>query len=221
MQQKYLVLSALVFGAPLALHTPVVSAQQQGTAGTYSGSSEAAITPRDAEGGRPIPRAERSPSDSDTVGQSGESGMSGSSAQGEATTPRDAEGGRPIPRAERSPSDPAGQARESGLGNKSSEAGKGPRDAEAGFPFGGSQSTVQGYYGARQTSSDETRQIQQALKDKGHDPGEIDGIMGSKTRAALRDFQKANGLQASGTLDGETATALGVTSSGASQSSRR
>ena len=219
MQKKFLVLSALVFGAPLALHTPVVSAQQQGTAGTYSGSNEAATTPRDAEGGRPIPRAQRSPSN--TVDQAGKSGMSGqSSAQGAASTPRDAEGGRPIPQAKRSPSDTPDQA-EPGLSGKSAtstEAVKSPRDAEGGFPFGGSRSTVQGYFGAGQPSSDETKQIQQALKDKGHDPGRIDGIMGSKTRAALRDFQKENGLQASGTLDDETASALGVTAASESSS---
>jgi peptidoglycan hydrolase-like protein with peptidoglycan-binding domain len=51
---------------------------------------------------------------------------------------------------------------------------------------------------------------QQALKDKGHDPGSIDGVMGPKTQAALKDFQSKEGLKASGQLDTETMSALGV-----------
>ena len=52
--------------------------------------------------------------------------------------------------------------------------------------------------------------IQEALKDKGHDPGPIDGIVGPKTRQALRDFQKAEGLQTTGGPDADTLAALGV-----------
>jgi peptidoglycan hydrolase-like protein with peptidoglycan-binding domain len=33
--------------------------------------------------------------------------------------------------------------------------------------------------------------MQQTLKDKGFDPGPIDGTMGPRTAAALRDYQKA------------------------------
>ena len=36
--------------------------------------------------------------------------------------------------------------------------------------------------------------VQQALKDKGHDPGTVDGAMGPKTEAALRDYQQKEGL---------------------------
>jgi peptidoglycan hydrolase-like protein with peptidoglycan-binding domain len=52
--------------------------------------------------------------------------------------------------------------------------------------------------------------VQEALKDKGHDPGRIDGIVGPRTRAALRDFQKAEGLEPTGRTDAETLTALGI-----------
>jgi hypothetical protein len=48
------------------------------------------------------------------------------------------------------------------------------------------------------------RRVQQALKDQGQDPGPIDGVMGPRTREAVRQFQKANGLQATGTLDQTT-----------------
>lgn len=51
---------------------------------------------------------------------------------------------------------------------------------------------------------------QQALKDKGHDPGAVDGVMGPKTQAALKDFQSKEGLKASGQLDAETMSKLGV-----------
>ena len=40
--------------------------------------------------------------------------------------------------------------------------------------------------------------LQQALKDKGYDPGGIDGIIGGNTRAAIRRYQKDQGLVADG-----------------------
>ena len=57
---------------------------------------------------------------------------------------------------------------------------------------------------------EQVKAAQQALKDKGHDPGAVDGKMGPKTQAALRDFQSKEGLKASGRLDAETMSKLGV-----------
>jgi peptidoglycan hydrolase-like protein with peptidoglycan-binding domain len=51
---------------------------------------------------------------------------------------------------------------------------------------------------------------QQALKDKGRDPGMIDGKMGPRTRAALTDYQKAEGLKVTGRLDNDTRAKLGM-----------
>jgi peptidoglycan hydrolase-like protein with peptidoglycan-binding domain len=51
---------------------------------------------------------------------------------------------------------------------------------------------------------------QQALKDKGHDPGMIDGKMGRHTRAAIADYQKAEGLKVTGRLDDDTRAKLGM-----------
>lgn len=48
------------------------------------------------------------------------------------------------------------------------------------------------------------------LKDKGHEPGVVDGKMGPKTMAALRDFQKTQGMEATGLLDDKTVQALGM-----------
>ena len=57
-------------------------------------------------------------------------------------------------------------------------------------------------------SSDDIRQAQTALKDKGHDPGPIDGIHGPRTSAALRNYQKSENIKVTGRLDSETRTHL-------------
>ena len=60
-------------------------------------------------------------------------------------------------------------------------------------------------------SPDQTMQdVQAALKSKGFEPGPIDGVMGTKTRTAIREFQKSNGLEPTGMLDEKTQEALGV-----------
>jgi phospholipid transport system substrate-binding protein len=46
------------------------------------------------------------------------------------------------------------------------------------------------------------------LKAKGEDPGPIDGVIGQRTRSALRAFQKANDLKDTGILDDQTAEKL-------------
>jgi peptidoglycan hydrolase-like protein with peptidoglycan-binding domain len=58
--------------------------------------------------------------------------------------------------------------------------------------------------------SDTIRQAQQALKDKGVDPGPIDGVNGPKTRAAVRQYQEQNHILANGRLGGQTYESLGV-----------
>jgi peptidoglycan hydrolase-like protein with peptidoglycan-binding domain len=62
------------------------------------------------------------------------------------------------------------------------------------------------------------REVQQALKDKGNDPGPIDGKLGPKTKAAIREFQKANSLPVTGKIDKETESKLGVGSTTPSKS---
>ena len=56
----------------------------------------------------------------------------------------------------------------------------------------------------------DVRSMQMALKDKGFDPGPTDGVMGPRTRAALMDYQKKEGLTPTGRWDSETAAKLGV-----------
>jgi hypothetical protein len=67
--------------------------------------------------------------------------------------------------------------------------------------------------------SSNIKEVQQALKDKGYDPGPIDGVMGAKTKEALKSFQSASNLSATGTLNSETAQKLGVQSSSSSAGS--
>ncbi len=50
----------------------------------------------------------------------------------------------------------------------------------------------------RPLSLDERKALQQALKDRGFDPGPVDGIIGAGTKRALRAWQKQAGLPADG-----------------------
>jgi peptidoglycan hydrolase-like protein with peptidoglycan-binding domain len=59
----------------------------------------------------------------------------------------------------------------------------------------------------------DVKMMQTALKDKGFDPGPIDGVMGPQTRAALMDYQRKEGLTPTGRWDDETAMKLGVRTS--------
>jgi Putative peptidoglycan binding domain len=65
-----------------------------------------------------------------------------------------------------------------------------------------------------QHGSDSVREAQQALKDKGYDPGPVDGVQGPKTREALRDYQQKENLNENGQLGPETMDHLGVKSGG-------
>lgn len=58
-------------------------------------------------------------------------------------------------------------------------------------------------------SSDLVKQAQQKLSQAGHKV-QADGVMGPKTEAALKEFQQAKGIEASGELNKDTLAALGV-----------
>lgn len=61
---------------------------------------------------------------------------------------------------------------------------------------------------AATSSKPTTLDIQTALKNAGFEPGSIDGKMGPKTKKAVEDFQKANGLAADGKVGPKTWAAL-------------
>ncbi len=55
-------------------------------------------------------------------------------------------------------------------------------------------------------------EMQQILQDKGHYRGKVDGVLGLRTRASIRAYQRADSLPVTGELDNRTAGKLGVTS---------
>lgn len=71
-------------------------------------------------------------------------------------------------------------------------------------------------YGSR---GDKVKELQQKLKRWGYYTGSIDGIFGSGTQAAVKKFQKKNGLTADGIVGPKTAAALGMNLTSSSSSS--
>lgn len=63
------------------------------------------------------------------------------------------------------------------------------------------------------SNGEEVRQIQTKLKNWGYYNGSVDGIFGSKTLAAVKSFQRKNGLTVDGIVGEKTLAALGITSS--------
>ena len=122
---------------------------------------------------------------------------------------RTSESGTPLP--EKSPF--------AGTVEKGTGSARGSQDAQGMRRSGSTGTYSSGARGERMASQD-IKEVQEALKDKGHDPGAIDGVMGPRTQAALREFQSSQGLQATGTLNDETAQKLGVERSAASGSTR-
>ena len=71
-------------------------------------------------------------------------------------------------------------------------------------------------YGSR---GDDVIRIQQRLKQWGYYRGAVDGIFGSATLAAVKSFQRKNGLAADGIVGPKTAAALGIALSSSSPAS--
>lgn len=66
--------------------------------------------------------------------------------------------------------------------------------------------------GAQVSGVDEqqTKKVEQALKEKGFEPGRVDGVIDSQTQIALLEFQRDHNLPATGIVDGQTAEQLGI-----------
>jgi len=60
------------------------------------------------------------------------------------------------------------------------------------------------------TDPDFISHVQNALSDQGYDPGDYNGEMTWRTREAIRNFQRDQGLPVTGDIDQETADRLGV-----------
>ena len=80
-------------------------------------------------------------------------------------------------------------------------------------------SSSQSYTASIPNDNSQVSQIQQALNDQGYNVGAVDGQMGPKTKAALKQFQQAKGLQASGKLDQQTVAMLTTNSASSNTSS--
>ncbi len=77
--------------------------------------------------------------------------------------------------------------------------------------------------GTPELSKNDMRAVEEALQTKGYKPGKIDGVADNETRAAIRAFQKDNGLPMTGMVDQKTADRLGVkiaSKSGGAQQNR-
>jgi peptidoglycan hydrolase-like protein with peptidoglycan-binding domain len=58
----------------------------------------------------------------------------------------------------------------------------------------------------------EVTNLQQELRQRGFNPGRVDGVYGSQTQEAVRQFQRTRNLSADGIAGGETLSALGLSS---------
>jgi len=56
----------------------------------------------------------------------------------------------------------------------------------------------------------EIRKMQETLRSKGYYEGKVDGVLGLRTRASIRAYQKAENLRITGQVDIRTAAGLGV-----------
>lgn len=63
---------------------------------------------------------------------------------------------------------------------------------------------------AANLNKEDIEKVQKSLADKGFHPGNVDGVLGPRTRAGIREYQKAEKLPVTGRLDAETAGKLGV-----------
>jgi peptidoglycan hydrolase-like protein with peptidoglycan-binding domain len=62
---------------------------------------------------------------------------------------------------------------------------------------------------AQELSTNDMKLVQQRLREKGYDPGTINGTADETTRAAIRKFQQDQGVPVTGTIDERTANQLG------------
>jgi peptidoglycan hydrolase-like protein with peptidoglycan-binding domain len=63
---------------------------------------------------------------------------------------------------------------------------------------------------AAEPASSTIRELQRKLSSRGYHVGAADGVMGPATRAAIKDFQRAENLEVTGRPNRETLSALGV-----------
>lgn len=88
------------------------------------------------------------------------------------------------------------------------------------YPYSYGYDNDPGYYGSGvyddqnsyvdQTGNSTIAAVQERLAREGYYRGQIDGVFGSETRAAIAEFQSNHGLRVSGAVTNETLAALGL-----------
>jgi len=71
-------------------------------------------------------------------------------------------------------------------------------------------SNMEHYRPSTHHGSRTVREAQEALNQRGFNPGPIDGIYGPRTASAIESFQRANSMQATGRLDRQVEQALNL-----------
>jgi hypothetical protein len=86
----------------------------------------------------------------------------------------------------------------------------GSRNIVGTVPLGTSNTQLENRGGSASVNltSAEVREIQTKLQRQGFEIGEVDGVLGARTREAIIAFQKRSGFQATGEIDRDTLTAL-------------
>lgn len=74
----------------------------------------------------------------------------------------------------------------------------------------GASETRQHQAGAMKLDSKRVNEMQKALNEKGYAVGRVDGVVGPQTSNAIREFQRKEGLSATGQPDQQTLKALGI-----------
>jgi len=92
-----------------------------------------------------------------------------------------------------------------GLGMASGENEKGMASEVSGSQM---EQTDQSMTTALQLNTEQVRELQKILNDKGFNVGMVDGNIGPETQQALRDFQESAGLTVTGIPDKPTVQAL-------------
>lgn len=84
-------------------------------------------------------------------------------------------------------------------------------DPEVRVPGTGATTGTTVAQGGGRAADPQTRQLQQALRDRGFDPGPVDGIPGPQTRDAVAEWQRQNNMEPTGRPNREMLSSLGVT----------
>lgn len=104
------------------------------------------------------------------------------------------------------------QQNTSGPSQNSAQSQTGPAvgQPQPNQPGQNQQATATSAAGPVNLTREQLQQAQTLLNEKGFNVGDVDGVLGPRTRRAVMAFQRQRGLEPSGQIDQQTATALGL-----------